>query len=211
MQGHAALLCHSPLYSRILLTLLSRTMKSQYQAIRNKKRLAIFLIKLSVRGEIVKTNLRKILEDIYLETGELFVKTEFGVVFESFLIVDSDSVCNPLDKLNGCGDGYDVKTGICSSNYHKPIAPVLIPSHADERQLPIEADIFPGNLYTVCGILPTIKPLPGLKKRILVNFRRDFGDTSMRKHWPSNISFSRYNVKNITNNKVYDGICDVIK
>ena len=185
-------------------------MKSQDQIIRNKKRLAIFLIKLSARGEIVHTNLRKILQEIYLETGEIFAKTEYGVVFESFLIVDSDNICNPEDKLNGCGDGYNVKTGICSSNLHKPAAPILIPSHADQRQLPIEADLFPGNLYNVCGILPTIKPLAGLKKRILINFRRDFGDAAMREHWPSQINCKRYNVKNPSNND-YNGICDIIK
>ena len=32
-------------------------MKSQYKAMRSKKRLVIYLLKLSVRGEIVKTNL----------------------------------------------------------------------------------------------------------------------------------------------------------
>ena len=186
-------------------------MKSQYQSIRSKKRLAIFLIKLSARGEIVKTNLRKLLDDIYRETGEIFAKTEFGVVFESFLIVDGDNLCNLVDNINGCGDGYNVKKGICSSIYHKPVAPILIPSHADQRNLPIEHNLFPGNLYNVCGILPTIKPLPGLKKRVLLNFRRDFGDESMKKHWPNNINFSRYNVKNPNNDLAYDGICDIIK
>lgn len=53
-------------------------MKSNYQSIRNKKRLAIYLLKLSSRGEIVKMNLRKLLRDIYLETGEIFAKSDFG-------------------------------------------------------------------------------------------------------------------------------------
>ena len=186
-------------------------MKSQYQSIRNKKRLAIFLIKLSTRGEIVQTNLKSLLEEIYNETGEIFAKTEYGVVFESFLIVDSDELCNPEDKIKGCGDGYDVQKGICSSIYHKPTAPILIPSHADQFELPKESNQFPGNLSTVCGKLPTVKPLPGLSRKILVNFRRDFGDPSMRKHWPKSIKFSRFIIKNPKNNDISDGICDIIK
>ena len=73
-----------------------------------KKRLAIFLIKLSTRGEIIKINLRNLLEEIYHETGEIFAKTEYGVVFESFLIVDSDELCNPEDKTKGCTYSYSI-------------------------------------------------------------------------------------------------------
>ena len=61
--------------------------KSNYQSICNKKRLAIYLLK----GEIVKSNLRKLLRDIYLETDEIFAKGDFGVVFESFLTIDTRS------------------------------------------------------------------------------------------------------------------------
>ena len=77
--------------------------KSEYQSIRDKKRLVIYLLKLSTRGQIVKTNLRKLLKDIFEATGEIFAKTEYGIVFESFLIIDSDEVCNPVDKIHGCG------------------------------------------------------------------------------------------------------------
>ena len=77
--------------------------KSEYQSIRDKKRLAIYLLKLSTRGQIVKTNLRKLLKGIFEATGEIFAKTEYGIVFESFLIIDSDEVCNPVDKIHGCG------------------------------------------------------------------------------------------------------------
>ena len=41
-------------------------MKSEYQHIRSKKRLIIYLLKISARGEIVKTNLAKLIQDIYL-------------------------------------------------------------------------------------------------------------------------------------------------
>ena len=64
-------------------------MKSQYQRIRSKKRLIIYLLKLSTRGEIVKTNLANLIQDFYNETGQIFAKSDFGVVFELFLIVDS--------------------------------------------------------------------------------------------------------------------------
>ena len=55
-------------------------MKSTYQSIRNKKRLCIYLLKLSTRGEIINLNLRKLLREIYEETGEMFAKSEYGVV-----------------------------------------------------------------------------------------------------------------------------------
>ena len=78
-------------------------MKSQYQLSRNKIRLAIFLLKQAARGEIVKLNLRKLLQDIHDETGEIFAKTDYGIVFESFVIIDSDEVCSPQDPIDGCG------------------------------------------------------------------------------------------------------------
>ena len=53
--------------------------KSEYQSIRDKKRLVIYLLKLSTRGQIVKTNLRKLLKDIFEATGEIFAKTEYGI------------------------------------------------------------------------------------------------------------------------------------
>ena len=59
-------------------------MKTQYQITHSKRRLVIFLLKLSTRGEIIKTNLRKLIKDIFDETGEIFAKTEYGLVFESF-------------------------------------------------------------------------------------------------------------------------------
>ena len=154
-------------------------------------------------------NLRQLLNDIYCATGEIFVKTEFGVVFESVLIVDSDELCNPKDKLNGCGENYDVNTGLCASTYHKPVAPILIPANVDH--LPAEFNPFPGNLYAVCSVLPTIKLLKGIKKQIIANFRRDFGDKTMRDHWSQNIKYVRYNVKNPHDNDENYGICDVIK
>lgn len=152
-------------------------MKSNYQNLRNKRRLAFYLIKLSTRGEVVNMNLRKLLNDIYKETGEIFARTEFGVVFEAFMIIDCDEVCNPENKVSGCGDGYNPDNGICSSVFHKPKVPICIPSLVEKY--PEDFNPFPGNLITVASILPIIKPLSGLRKRILVTFRRDFGDTSL--------------------------------
>ena len=184
-------------------------MKSQYQVTRNKKRLTIYLLKLSTRGEVVQMDLRQLISDIYCETGEVFAKTEFGVVFESFLIVDADELCNPLDKTTGCGVGYDSQKGICSSDIHKPIVPILIPSLADQRNM--DQNLFPGNIFTICTILPTIKPLPCIKKKILVKFRRDFGDINMRNHWPKNINYDRFEVKTSQDDSTNYGICDIIK
>ena len=176
---------------------------------RSKKRLVIYLLKLSVRGEIVKTNLAQLIQDIYDETGEIFAKTDYGVVFESFLIVDSDEICNPPDKVSGCGDGFDIKKGLCSSGLHKPVAPILVPSIGE--QLSENHNVFPGNIYSVCSILKTIKPVPGIKKKVLVKFRRDFGQDDMRKQWPKNITFDRYKVKNPPDDIRNYGICDIIK
>ena len=184
-------------------------MKSQYQIIRNKKRLAIYLLNLSARGEVIETNLRNLLREIYESTGEIFVKTDYGVVFEAFLIIDGDEVCNPTDSKNGCGDGYNISTGICSSEVHKPSAAILIPALVDQH--PRDFNPFPGNIHTVTSILPTIKHLSKLKKKIIVKFRRDFGDNSFRKHWPKSIVYDRYNVKNTPGNVIDHGICDIIK
>ena len=181
-------------------------MKSHYQNTRSKKRLAIFLIKLATRGEIIQINLKQLLEEIFNETGEIFAKTEHGD-FESFFIVDSDELCNPEDKVNGCGDGYNVQKGICTSILHMPIAPILIPSIVDEVPLWKDMNQFPGNLITICGILPTVKPLPGLKKNLLVKFRRDFG---MKKHWPKSIKYSKFVIKNLASGDKNDGICYII-
>ena len=73
--------------------------KSEYKSIRDKKRLAVYLLKLSTRGEIVKMNLRKLLKEIYEDTGEIFAKTDYGIVFQSFVIVDSDEICFPPDTV----------------------------------------------------------------------------------------------------------------
>ena len=183
-------------------------MKSQYQSTRNKKRLAIFLIKLATRGEIIQMNLKQLLEEIYNETGEIFVKTDYGD-FESFFIVDSDELCNPEDKKNGCGDGYNVQKGICSSVIHKPIAPILIPSIVDQVPLWKDLNQFPGNIATICGILPTVKPLPGLKKNVLVKFRRHFGKI-LSNHLPKSTKYSRFIIKNILSDDKNDGICDIL-
>ena len=185
-------------------------MKSQYQTIRNKKRLAIYLLKLSARGEIINTNLRHLLQEIYEATGEIFAKTDYGVVFEAFLIINSDEVCNPLDKLTGCGEGYSVSTGICSSEFHKPTASILLPALADQR--PNDFNPFPANIHTVTSILPTLKHLSGLKKQIVVKFRRDFGDVSFQKHWHKSMQVDRYKVLNHDKNDDTDfGIIEVFK
>ena len=184
-------------------------MKSQYQSTRSKKRLIIYLLKLSTRGEIVKTNLANLIQDFYDETGQIFAKSDFGVVFESFLVVESDEVCNPPDKVIGCGDGFNVNTGLCSSDLHKPIAPILVPSISE--QLSEYHNQFPGNLFAVCSILKTIKPVKTIKKNVLVKFRRDFGQDEMRQHWPEKLNFDRYEVKNPSNDNRKYGICDVIK
>ena len=42
-------------------------MKSQYQSTRSKKRLAIFLIKLAARGEIIQMNVKELLEEIIMK------------------------------------------------------------------------------------------------------------------------------------------------
>ena len=177
-------------------------MKSEYQHIRSKKRLIIYLLKISARGEIVKTNLAKLIQDIYDETGQIFAKSDFGVVFESFLVVDSDEVCNPHDKVSGCGDGYNVKSGLCN-------APILVPSICE--QMSEYQNRFPGNLFAVCSILKTIKPVPSIKKNVLVKFRRDFGQDEMRRHWPEKLNFTRYKVKNPSNDTRKYGIYDIIK
>ena len=85
---------------------------SNKKQICNKQRICIYLLKLSFRGEIVRTNLRKLLCDIYDEMGEIFSQIGYGIVFESIIKVDSDSVCNPLDKEVGCGTDYNIKDGI---------------------------------------------------------------------------------------------------
>lgn len=184
-------------------------MKTIYQSLRDKKRLVIYLLKLSTRGEIVQTNLRKLIQDIYDETGEIFAKTDFGVMFESFLVVDGDDICNLIDKNSGCGEGYNVKTGICSSSLHKPSVPILLPANVDQH--PEDFNPFPGNIFTVIGVLPTVKPMPKLKKQVLVKFRRDFGEVSMRNHWPQSIKFERYQVMDEYNNGANCGIVDIIK
>ena len=184
-------------------------MKSQYQILRNKKRLAVYLLRLATKGEVVKINLRALLLDIYKESGEIFAKTDYGVVFESFVIVDSDEICFPSDPVVGCGEGFDTDKGLCSSVQHKPIAPILIPAHIEKY--PDDFNAFPGNIHTVTGALPTLKSIRGLKKKILVKFRRDFGDPSISNVWPKNIKCTRYVVKNPKNDTLNDGICDVIK
>ena len=184
-------------------------MRTGYQITRSKRRLVIFLLKLSARGEIINTDLRKLIKDIYEETGEIFAKTEYGVVFESFFSIDSDLLCNPIDKNVGCGDGYDVQFGLCKSNIHKPAAPIVISSIADNY--PEDQKIFPCNLYGVCSILPCVKLLPGIVKNVIINFRRDFGDSKMREHWPDRIKFDRFLVKKIPNDSINYGICDIIK
>ena len=184
-------------------------MKSQNQLARNKRRLAIFLLKQSARGEIVKLNLRNLLKDIYDETGEIFAKTDYGIVFQSFVIIDGDEVCSPQDPINGCGDGFDTNSGLCSSTHHKPAAPILIP--ASIEKYPSDFNPFPNNIHTVSSVLPTLKYIRGIKKKIIVKFRRDIGDPSIQKLWPKNIKFTRFIVKNVKNDKSNDGICDVIK
>ena len=184
-------------------------MKSQNQLSRNKRRLAIFLLKQSARGEIVKLNLRNLLKDIYDETGEIFAKTDYGIVFQSFVIIDSDEVCSPKDPINGCGDGFDTNSGVCSSTYHKPAAPILIP--ATIEKYPHDFNPFPNNIHTVSSVLPTLKYIRGIKKKIIIKFRRDIGDPSIQQLWPQNIIFTRFIVKNVKNEKLNDGICDVIK
>ena len=184
-------------------------MKSRSQIIRSKKRLCIYLLKLSARGEEIQINLRNLISEIYNETGEIFAQTGYGIVFESFIRVDADNVCNSIDKTVGCGEGFDIKSGICSSKLHKPKAPILLPPSVD--QYPDDFNPFPGNLFTVTSVLPTVKPLPGLKKHLIVKFRRDFGKEEMRKNWPKNLAYERYNVKNSLNDGMEYGICDVIK
>ena len=142
-------------------------MKSEYQKLRNKKRLAIYLLRLAAKGEVVKLNLRALILDIYKETGEVFAKTDYGVVFETFVLVDSDEICFPSDPATGCGDGFNTDTGLCSSNNHKPSAPILIPAHIDKY--PEDPNVFPGNIFTVSGVLPTLKSIRGIKKKILAN------------------------------------------
>ena len=72
------------------------------------------------------------MSEIYNETGEIFAQTGYGIVFESFIIVDADNVCNSIDKTVGCGEGFDIKIGICSSKLHKPKAPILPPPSVDQ-------------------------------------------------------------------------------
>ena len=182
---------------------------SNKKQIRNKQRLCIYLLKLSVRGEIVRTNLRKLLRDLYNETGEIFAQTGYGIVFESIIKVDSDSVCNPLDKEVGCGTGYNIKDGICSSDLHKPMVPIVISSLADQYENDLNP--FPGNLFTVSSVLPTIKPLPTIKKCQIIKFRRDFGDASTTKYWPKNINYERYQIKKVENDTNNYGFVDIIK
>lgn len=94
-----------------------------------------------------------------LKLARYLQKVILGVVFESFLNIDT-----------------------CSPVYQKPKAPILILSHVDLYS----DDFYPflGNIFTVSGVLPNVKLLPGLQKKIIVKFGRDFGDVSMRKHWP---------------------------
>ena len=60
-------------------------------------------------------------------------------------------------------------------------------------------------------LVPTIKPVPGLKKTIIVKFRRDFGLNSERKYWPKNMKYDRYEIVNDSENGANPGICDVFK
>ena len=62
-------------------------MKSQYKTMRSKKRLVIYLLKLSVRGEIVKTNLAQLIQDIYDETGEIFQRLIMALYLNLFLLL----------------------------------------------------------------------------------------------------------------------------
>ena len=185
--------------------------KSKYKSIRDKKRLAVYLLKLSTRGEIVKTNLRKLLKEIYEDTGEIFAKTDYGIVFQSFVIVDSDEIWFPPDAVLGCGDGFDVNTGQCASINHKPSAPILIPALIEKY--PSDFNPFPGNIHTVSSILPTLKYIKGIKKNMFVKFRRDIGDSRISNAWPKSINYTRYVVQNLVNDGpgVCNGICDVIK
>ena len=98
---------------------------------------------------------------------------------------------------------------LCSSKNHKPEAPILVPSIADNYSE--DQKIFPCNLYGVCSILPCVKLVAGIQKNIIIKFRRDFGDSEMRKHWPESIKFDRFNVKNTPNDTISYGICDIIK
>ena len=171
--------------------------------------LALSLLRLSAKGEVIIINLRNLLKEIYEETGKIFAKSEYGVVFESFFIIDGDDICNPVDKVVGCAEGYNAETGICASVLHKPIVPILIPSQADSYS--DDFNPFPGNIFTIASILPTIKLLPGIKKSIIVKFRRDFGNIEMTKHWIMNLKYERFKIKNELNNEIDYGICDIIK
>ena len=130
-------------------------------------------------------------------------------MFESFIIVDADNLCNPQDKVLGCGEEFDTKKGICSSKLHKPIVPILLPPIVD--QYTDEFNPFPGNIFTVTSVLFTVKPLTGLMKQLIVKFRHDFGKEEMRKHWPKNLTIERYIVKSTPNDEIVYGICDIIK
>ena len=88
--------------------------------------------------------------------------------------------------------------------------PILVPALVDRQ--PEDYNPFPANLHTVASILPTIKPVPGLKKKtIIVKFRRDFGLNSTRKYWPENMKYDRYEIVNESENGANPCICDVIK
>ena len=57
-----------------------------------------------------------------------------------------------------------------------------------------------------------LKHLSGLKKQIVVKFRRDFGDVSFQKHWHKSMQVDRYKVLNHDKNDDTDfGIIEVFK
>ena len=69
-------------------------MKSRSQIIRSKKRLCIYLLKLSARGEEVQINLRKLISEIYNETGEIFAQTGY----DKLSAIGHTSVSRPSQK-----------------------------------------------------------------------------------------------------------------
>ena len=88
-------------------------------------------------------------------------------MFESFIIVDSDEICFPSDPVLGCGNGFNSDTGLCSSDHHKPSAPILIPAHIEKYQS--DFNPFPGNLHTISGVLQLLNIFEILKRKFLSN------------------------------------------
>ena len=76
-------------------------MKTENQNIRDKKRLVMYLLRLSEKGAIIQLNLQKLCQEIYQETGQVFSKSEYGV-FNIFSCPKGSSIG---DEVTGGGAG----------------------------------------------------------------------------------------------------------